>query len=799
MRKFLGFAAVMISMPLYAQGNVKTVSGRITDGANGTPLAQVAVFVPGGFQYTQTDLTGRFSLQVRGESGQIGFQLLGYYTDTLRFSPWPTDTIRLELKPFPVMAGEFEIRAVRAERDVPVATTTLNRADIERVNLGRDLPMLLDQTPSVVVHSDAGAGVGYTGMRIRGTDATRTNVTINGIPINDAESQGVFWVNMPDLASSIASVQIQRGVGTSTHGAGAFGATINIQTNELRDKPFAMVSSSAGSFNTFRNTVEAGTGLLPGNFTIDARLSKITSDGFIDRAWSDMRSYFLSAGWYGKKTNIRFNAFSGAERTYQAWYGVPQETFKLNPRFNSAGTDFGQRETPYENEIDNYQQDHYQLFINHRFSSTLSLNVAAFYTRGRGYYEQFRVNDALSDYGISPLVNGADTISNSDLIRRLWLDNHLIGGIYSLNYLRGGWDITLGGGGNHYIGGHFGNVIWASTQAEFLPERRYYDLPAGKTDINQYLKVNKAILPGLTVFADVQYRRVDYTIEGFPFNPGIQVDETFHFLNPKAGVSYRLGNAHRWYAYYGIANREPNRVDFETPDAQRPTHETLRDLEVGYAYTRPRVRFSANGYWMDYVNQLVLTGQINEVGAYTRTNAARSYRLGIEIEGGWKPLRWFELAGNLALSRNRIADFSEFVYDYDTDEQVEISHGETDIAFSPGMVGGLSLIATPFRGFEASLVSKYVGRQFLDNTSNADRALDAFFVQELQLRYARSLGKGIQGAITLGVYNLWDVIYAPNGYTFSYRAGGEQFTENFVYPMAGRHFLAGIQLRFGGR
>ncbi len=795
---FVAFA--LMGMGWAQTQNVKPawISGKMVHAETQQPVPGAWLRPLGAGQGYFPDDLGQFSFRMPGSSQGIAFGAPGFYTDTLRMRSVVTEPILVSLRPLAILVRELEISAVRASDKMPIAQTTLQKEDIAKVNLGKDLPMLLDQTPSVVVNSDAGAGVGYTGMRIRGTDPTRTNVTINGIPINDAESQGVFWVNMPDLASSIATLQIQRGIGTSSHGAGAFGATVNIQTNALRSQPFASVTSTAGSFRTFRNSVEAGTGLLPGGFTMDVRLSKITSDGFIDRSWSDLKSFFMSGGWYGKKTSVRFNVFSGNEATYQAWYGVPAFLKDSLPRFNSAGTDGGQKANPYQNETDNYQQDHYQFFVNHEAGKDVFIQGAAYYTRGRGFYEQYKVQAGLDRYGIAPLVTGGgDTVSQSDLIRQLWLDNHLLGGMLTVEVRKQKWQFIGGGALNHYIGDHFGRVIWAEVNPGNDPWRKYYDNRGTKTDGNVYGRLTLDLAKGLTAFVDLQYRHVRYTINGFRDNPNLSVDENFHFFNPKGGFTYTHPKGHRWYLYYGMASKEPNRVDYETPAAEIPKHETLRDLELGYEIQKNRWRLGVNGYWMDYTNQLILTGKINDVGAYVRTNAPSSYRLGMEMEGAWKPLKWMEVAGNLNVSTNRIIDFTEFVDDYDLGGQQTIFRGNTPIAFSPDYVAGLTLAFLPVQGLELALVQKWVGAQFLDNSGVADRTLPAFYVPDLRVRYAMAVGKKSTLTLHCTGYNLTNQVYFPNGYSFSYVWNGAMQTENFVYPMAGFHLLGGLQWTFG--
>ncbi|MCX7745129.1 MAG: TonB-dependent receptor [Flavobacteriales bacterium] len=778
----------------WAQEKIK---GIVTDAETGGILAGANVRIVNSYQGTITDANGRFEL-VAGKSSELILQIsyVGYetITDTVKI-PFLHE-YRYSLRTASHNIATIEIAGIRASDITPVTQVTLSESDIQKENIGRDLPFILDQTPSVVVNSDAGAGVGYTGIRIRGTDPTRINVTINGIPVNDAESQGVFWVNMPDLASSVASVQIQRGVGTSTNGAGSFGATVNIQTNQLIENPFAEISSSVGMFNTFKNTAEFGTGLIGKRFAFTGRLSKITSDGFIDRAWSDLKSFFVSGGYYGKTTTVNFNVFSGAEKTYQAWYGVPEWMIDSNRTFNSAGTDFGQRTTPYENETDNYQQDHYQMFVNQQIGKYSNLNIALYYTRGRGYYEQYKVGQKLSAYGMDTLFAGTDTIIETDLVRQLWLDNHLLGGNITATWKKRKWDIVGGGGANTYFGNHFGKVVWAQFASNTQPNHEFYRYDAQKTDVNVFTKATFEIIRGLYVFADMQYRFVNYQISGFRNNPGITVNKDFHFFNPKGGLTYQINSQHALYAYFGIANKEPNRDDFEAGITQQPNHETLRDLEIGYNQRGKIYTWSINGFWMDYTNQLILTGKVNDVGAYTRINIPKSYRLGIELMGSVKPHPIITLSGNIAFSMNRIENFTEYYDNYDTGQQDSVYHGTTDIAFSPWAVGGFTFTVSPIKNLDIELTGKYVARQYLDNTSQISRSLDPFFVNDFRLRYALNFKSGLYLRFNIMVINLTNRMYAPNGYTFSYVWGGTLTTENYLYPQAGIHVMGGVTLGF---
>lgn len=709
------------------------------------------------------------------------------------------------------------VYATRANENTPTTYSEISKKEIENVNLGQDLPILLNLSPSLVTTSDAGAGVGYTGLRIRGSDATRINVTINGIPVNDSESHGVFWVNMPDFASSVDNIQIQRGVGTSTNGAAAFGATVNLQTNVPSRDAYAEVNNSFGSFNTRKHTLMYNTGLLNNKWSFESRLSKISSDGYIDRAESDLQSYFLSGGYYGDKTILKALVFGGKEVTYQSWWGTPQAVLENDrdgieevianngyspeqaENIRTAGRTFNYY--LYENEVDNYQQDHYQLHLSHMLTDELTVNIAGHYTYGRGYFEQFRDEDDFADYGLENVVLGDTTITSTDLIRRRWLDNDFYGTTFSLNYLKEDLDITLGGAWNKYDGDHFGEVIWAQYSSNSDIRYRYYDNVGLKTDFNVYLKTNYQ-LNDLNLFADLQVRKIDYETVGIDSDlRAIDTGDDYTFFNPKVGATYTLNESSNIYASFAIGNREPVCNDFvDAPGGVTPKHETLRNLEVGYRKYGLDFSFQANYYLMDYENQLVLTGELNDVGSSVRQNVPDSYRMGIELVGAYQftdQLRW---DANLTLSRNKIENFTEVLYNYgpawDAFNVEETQFEDTDISFSPNVIGGSQLVYAPFEGFEAALRSKYVGKQYLDNTSNDNRSIDPYFVNDLRLSYNFSMSSIKNVNISLLVNNLLDEEYSSNGYTFGYAAGSYVVRENYFYPQAGRNFLVALNLRF---
>jgi iron complex outermembrane receptor protein len=683
-----------------------------------------------------------------------------------------------------------EVKAVRAGATAPFAKTNINRKEIERQNLGQDLPFLLNQTPSVVVNSDAGTGVGYTGIRIRGTDAARINVTLNGIPYNDAESQGTFFVDLPDFSSSLNSIQVQRGVGTSSNGAGAFGATINLSTNEVNKKPYAEINNSYGSFNTWKNTIRAGTGLLGNHFTTDVRLSRITSDGYIDRASSNLRSFYFSQAYLSAKTDLRLNIFSGKEKTYQAWYGVTEADLKTHRTINYAGTE--KPGEPYDNETDNYRQDHYQLFFTQRFTPRLSLTIAGFLTRGKGYYEQYKAGEDYTAYGMKYPITGTDTTFTTDLVRRLWLDNKFYGTVFSLQGQYGKTKLSVGGAATKYDGTHFGEVTWA--EKGITGPARYYDLKAGKNDVNLYAKWQQDITDNLQSFIDLQYRGVKYDLDGFKDNPQLIIKNQYDFFNPKIGLTWHKNN---WMAYasYSIANKEPNRDDFEAGLHQQPKPEHLEDLEIGIENKKERSNWSAGFYYMKYRDQLVLTGMINDVGAYTRTNIPKSHRLGVELQGGIVLAKWIKAGANLTLSENKIQNFVEYIDDYDNGGQKTNQYKEPDIALSPDIVGAATITLTPVKQFNIDLQGKYVSRQYLDNTGNALRKLDPYYVQDARFSYSfhKSLLKNVD--VIFQVSNVFNEKYEPNGYTFSYYYNAALTTENYYFPMAGTNFLFGLNIK----
>jgi iron complex outermembrane receptor protein len=681
----------------------------------------------------------------------------------------------------------LEIKAIRVSEQAPFAKTNISKAQIALNNVGQDLPFLLENTPSVVVHADAGIGVGYTGIRIRGTDATRINFTLNGIPYNDPESMGTFFVNIPDFGSSVNSIQIQRGVGTSTNGAGAFGASVNLMTNEYNPASYLSLQNTAGSFNSFKNNLVFGSGLIQDKFTIDGRVSSIKSDGFIDRANSNLRSFFLSGTYWGDNASLRLNVFSGKEKTYQAWYGVPEELLATNRTYNPAGTE--KVGTPYDNQTDNYTQTHYQLFYNKNMLGNWKWNTAFYLTTGKGYYEEYKAGVNFSDYNID--ITGKINVP-SDLVRRRWLDNNFYGQIAALSYVDSLNDLTMGGGWSVYNGLHFGTLPYLNKI--FAPERfRYYDNDALKKEMNTYVKWERRLSKKVKSFIDLQYRNVQHQMNGFTKNTNLVIERKFNFFNPKMGLTYQARNIF-YYTSIAVANKEPNRDDFEASAIEQPRREQLIDWETGFELKKPKYAINANVYYMDYKDQLVLTGKINDVGAYTRTNVPKSYRAGIELQLKYALNKKYNTSYSITFSQNKMKEFTEYIDDYDTYAQVAIQHKNTSIALSPALTTSRTFNWKPNDKLSFFWTTKYTSNQFLDNTQNKDRQLDAYFINDINAHWT-ILNKS-KFTMLLQVYanNLLDVKYAPNGYTYSYIYEGSLTTSNNYYPMAGRNYWISLKI-----
>lgn len=684
------------------------------------------------------------------------------------------DTLSVNLR-------QVEVVSNRATEKTPVAFTNVTKKELTAANDGRDIPYLLQSTPSVITTSDAGAGMGYTSIRVRGTDGSRINVTANGIPINDAESHRVYWVNMPDLASSLRDVQIQRGAGTSTNGAGAFGASINMATDAPSTEQYAELSGAYGMYNTNRETLRVGSGLLGGHWSFDARISHMGSDGYIERASSQLWSYFGQAAYRNTNTHLRLLAFGGKEETYMAWdYASKEQMEEFGRRYNPCGEyiDSEGNRAYYADQKDNFIQHHFQLLLAQRLGDFFRLNAALHYTKDRGYYNQYKTGRTLVEYGLTPFYTAdGEYVKKSDLVRLKYNYNGFGGGLVNLNYSRDRWDVTLGGAVNQFRGHHFGQVAWVRNYVGPIdPLQPYYDNVGRKFDSNVYLRANYDIMQELSAFADLQYRHIHYTIDGssdnFDYTTGapqvLDVDRRWDFFNPKVGVNFIRGD-HRAFASWSVAHKEPTRDNFTDGDrSHAPQAERLFDYELGYAFNRPLFSLGVNLYYMDYMDQLVLTGQLSDTGNPLSVNVPSSYRMGVELQGALRPAGWFDWEVNATLSRNRIKDFTEYLYldGWDT-PAIAISHGDIPISFSPGFIFNNSFNFR-FRGFSASLKSQYVGKQYMDNSSSDECALDPYFTTDLHLAYDFRNLHGIKNLRAgFSVYNLFNEDYFNNGYSYA--------------------------------
>lgn len=775
------------------------ISGKVTEG-DGKALSGASVKLKGKGFTAASNTNGVYEFaNLPAGSYTVAISYVGFATQEKKVNLTANAELDFVLQQLSFVADEVVVSATRVTKNAAFTYKNLSKADLDKTNQGQDLPYLLNQTPSVVVTSDAGAGIGYTGMRIRGSDATRINVTLNGIPLNDAESQGSFFINLPDLASSVDNIQIQRGVGTSTNGAGAFGASLNIQTTTRRDSAYAELNNTFGSYQTWRNTVSAGTGLINNKFSFDARLSRIKSDGYVDRASSNLKSFFVTGAYYGKNDILRLNVFSGTEKTYQAWNGISEEMLETNRRHN----DF-----TYDNQTDNYQQDHYQLFYTRNITKQLVANAALHYTYGRGYYEEFKTAQSLKKYSIDPVVIldpitnlPVKTIDKSDLVRRLWLDNNFYGTTYSLSYTpQSNLNFTLGGAYNRYEGNHFDEVVWAqyaNYNGSGSIRHRYDDNDAFKSDFNIFGRVSYQ-LDKLNIFADLQYRNVFYSFYGkVDANNFAQQNARLEFFNPKFGLSYNLDDKNNVYASVAVGNKEPNRRDFtDSNTGTRPKHESLTDIEFGYRTQQANFNIGANGFAMLYKNQLINTGKLNEVGGQTRQNVPDSYRIGLELDARWQVVKNFSWSATATLSQSRIKNFTEYVYDDVIDGAfLTFDYNNTNIAYSPKIVAS-NEFAYSYKNAGIALISKYVGEQNLDNTSASDRVLDAFFINDLRLTYNLSLPGVKNIGLNFLVNNIFDVKYESNGGSGAYLSNGDFGRYKYFYPQATRNFLLSLNLKF---
>ncbi|CAN5531753.1 TonB-dependent receptor [soil metagenome] len=779
------FAAAMLVLAYNAQAQF-TITGSVRDGKDNRKLSGATIQVDGGRSSTISDELGWFRISKLATGDHtVKVRFLGYQEKSETINVQGDMTLDIILTEASVLTDEVVVEATRANDRTPTTFSNINTQTIQKQNFGQDLPLILNWTPSVVTTSDAGTGVGYTGIRIRGSDASRVNVTINGIPYNDSESQGTYWVDIPDIASSTQSIQIQRGVGTSTNGAGAFGASVNVQTNSLRADPYTEIMTAFGSFNTQRYTLRAGTGLINDRWAFDGKVSKITSDGYVKRASSDLGSYYLSGGYYGKKTMIKAIVFGGSEKTYQSWYGVDEETMAIDRRFNYAGAIYaadGSIARYYDNQVDDYKQDHYQLHISQQLGKYWNANAALHYTYGRGFYEEYHQSESFSGLGLPDLVLKDTTLTSTDAVVRKWLDNKFYGITYSFNYTKDKSNVILGGAYNEYGSAkHFGEIIWAQ-YADQIPIRyNYYIGNAQKNDFNIYAKWNYNLTEALNTFVDVQYRHLDYRTSGIRDDQSqYDVNEKFDFFNPKIGLSYTLSEKNSLYGSYAVANREPNRNDYL--DGQvKPRPEHLENLEVGWRRNASKYAFELNYYLMNYTDQLVLTGAIDNTGFPIRANVGKSYRTGIEASGIIRfSAKWsWNLNATWSINKNR---------DFVPDESNLAVTKNTTIILSPGLIAGSQLTWSPWQHLQAMWLSKYVGKQYLDNTETEKLTLPGYFINDLRLSY-QIVPKGMKEiGLSVLANNLFDVKYSSNGYAY----GGTAY----YFPQAGRNFMVMMTLKF---
>ena len=776
--------------------------GRVTD-SSGDPIVGANILIEESNLITYTDEKGKFYLNSNSTNIEIQVSHVGYLTKEIKFSN-PSQEINIVLDDGIILKDEIKVISTRAKDNSPFAFTNISKSFIEKNNSGKDIPFLINSTPSTYSTSDAGNGIGYTGVRIRGSDATRINVTINGIPYNDSESHGVFWVNVSDLASSANSIQVQRGVGSSTNGGGAFGGTVSIKTGKASEDFKLKYSSSAGSYKSFKNTLELNSGLIKNKINMNLRLSKINSDGYVDRATSDLKSYYASASYYSDKTSIDLINFSGKERTYQSWWGTPEgrinnDIDEMNNVIANNGYSDEQADNllnsgrtfnyyTYDNQTDNYQQDHYQMHFNHDISNTANLHLALHYTYGRGYYEEFREDDNLSNY--------YDFLENKslDLVRRRWLSNHFYGLTYSFSKKFDKSEINIGGALNEYDADHFGEII----QPQLMVSEPYYFSKSFKKDGNIFIKYNLNITESAELFTDLQLRGYSHKMKGNDNDKSIiDVDKNNVFFNPKVGLTKSLNDKVILYGSIAVANREPIRSDYIDSKIE-PKHESLVNIELGKGFNYNKGSFNTNLYLMEYNNQLITTGEVNDVGAYIRENVKKSRRFGVEFTNVLNT-KDFYVNSSLSLSRNLVYNFNETLYDYGADFSqyniIENKYVITDLAFSPGVLlnNHFEWKANKFLSF--ILNSKYLGKQYLDNTSNEKRVLKDFLINDFKIQTNLTNNVFNNLFFKIEINNIFNVKYSSNGYTFGYYGGMDyEVRENYFYPQATRNIMFSVSI-----
>lgn len=823
------FLAIYYS--LSAQNESTLIKGTVTD-KNLKPLEGAVIKFSPSDQVTTTDKNGKYEILVSSEiKYMVNVSYLGY--EKLKERIRPSGSVLVKnyiLNEDSYLIDEVIVKGIRASERTPIAMQTLTAKSIQKTDSGKDIPYQLSLTPSVVANSETGTGIGYTGLRIRGTDPSRINITVNGIPINDSESHGVFWVNMPDFTSSVSDVQIQRGVGSSTNGAAAFGATINFRTTGYNKERYARLSSSFGSYNTSKHTVNIGTGLIKDHFTFDMRYSELDSDGYIDRAFSDHKSLFLSSAYHNENTLVKANVIMGDQKTGITWWGVPDFKLSENRRYNPAGeyVDDDGNIKYYDGQTDNYKQNHYQLFISHDLTEKLNLNIATHYTTGEGYYEQYKkMNDDFGDdkfsvYGFKPVKLKTDKIilndrvytfsdslvKRSDLVRRKWLKNWFAGSAITLNYTSEKIEANYGINFNRYDGDHFGKIKWVKFNLGIPKDYEWYRNSGLKDEFSSFLKIKYFLKDDLNIYGDIQYRVISYEMEGFDDDlTKLDQKHNYNFINPKIGIYYTPTNSLSLYGSYSVANREPARADIKEASKdggnEFPKHETLFDYELGGIYKNNNLYMGINLYYMDYKDQLVNTGKVNSVGYKILENVEESYRMGIELTAGIKILENLRWEGNLTISKNKIKDYSEYYKYYLADwssEVREVKYGKTDISYSPELIGA-SVWSYEYDGLSISLTSKYVGEQYFDNTSSEKFKLDDYLVHDINIAYEHKLHIIESVRFQLSINNFTSEKYENNangGRWFEETSPGKfaMKTWRSYFPQAPMHFMFKTALTF---
>jgi iron complex outermembrane recepter protein len=826
-RKQILLIAAMASVTFTS--NAQQLKGKVVS-SGGSPLPGAAVVLKPADRGVYSSPDGSFTIDITGiENPSLQVSFIGYNMLNHILQPPFHDEIVLKLEPSSFLSGEIVVSAIQAKDNTPVAQTNIARAEIDKLRISGDIPTQLSLTPSLVHSSENGTGYGYSSFRIRGTDMSRINVTVNGVPLNDSESQGVFWVNMPDFSSSVENIQIQRGVGTSTNGSAAFGASVNFQTQGLRHQPYAEVSSQAGSFATYQNSVSLGTGLLPSNFAFDARLSKLSSEGWIDRGFSKHSSAYFSGGYYGEKNVLRAIVMLGQEQTGITWWGVPHDIIDSIRTYNPAGKYYGSngQQQFYSNETDNYWQNHYQLLYSRQLSKWLYLSSALHATTGKGYYENYLPEsddwgspNLFSAYGLAPIRLSAgqlgqeqsrhfpdSSIDASDMIVQKWLDNVFYGFTASLSYSKGRWDAAAGAAANRYQGQHFGLLKWAQFNAGIPADYEWYRNTGDKTDASAFLKAQYMLTEKLTVFADAQARNIAYSIKG-PDSDLAQLDlqRNWLFFNPKFGLFHRFTSKQSAFVSYAQASREPTRADLKNEGKagadKKARSETLHDFEAGYLYASSRFSASANLFYMLYRDQLVNTGQLNAVGYPIMTNVPESFRRGAEFAIAYSPVGKIQVAGNLALSQNKILNYSENFEAYGDNREAysyQVYFGQTDISYSPELIAGTIVSVFPHRLAGLHFTSKYVGAQYIDNTSSSSRMLERFAVHGLRadVELPAAWAKGLKAVnLQLSANNIFSARYSSNGYGGAWYEQGAEQSWMYFYPQAGRNYMAKLTASF---